>query len=260
MRRREFIGGRGGVVAWPAAARAQQQQAAMPTIGWLSAIAAQAQQPSLAAFRKALGDAGYIEGRNVQIEYRWADGEYGQLPKMAADFVARDVALIVTAGGEPSAFAAKAATSTIRIVMVTGGDPVSERLVANLSRPGGNITGATVFAYETEAKRLGLLHEAVPVAKIITGLFNPANPDVDLQLRDVRQAAARIGVEIITFSANADYKFDGLFATMAQRQVGALLVGAEPLFNSRRTQLIALAAQHRLPAVYEWLSSPSMVA
>jgi putative tryptophan/tyrosine transport system substrate-binding protein len=231
---------------------ARAQQPAMPTVGWLSAISAQAQQSSLAAFRKALGDAGYTEGRNVQIEYHWAEGEYDRLPAMAADFVARRVALIATAGGEPAAFAAKAATSTIPIVMVIGGDPVNQRLVASLSRPGGNITGATVFAYEMESKRLGLLHEAVPAAKIIAGLFNPANPAVDLQLRDVREGAARIGVEVITFNANADDKFEGIFATMAQRRVGALLVGGEPLFNSRRAQLIALTAQHQLPAIYEW--------
>jgi putative tryptophan/tyrosine transport system substrate-binding protein len=248
MRRREFIVGL-GAAAWPRVTLAQQP---IPVIGWLSAISARAQQPSLAAFRKALSDAGFAEGRNVQIEYRWADGEYDRLPAMAVDFVARRVALIVTAGGEPAALAAKAATSIIPIVMVIGGDPVNQGLVASLSRPGGNITGATVFAYEMESKRLGLLHEAVPAAKIIAGLFNPANPGVDLQLRDVREAAARIGVEVITFNANAEDEFEGIFATMAQRQVGALLVGGEPLFNSRRAHLIALAAQHRVPAIYEW--------
>ena len=207
---------------------------------------------ALAAFRKALGDAGYVEGRNVQIEYRWADGNYDRLPAMAADLVARPVTLIVTGGGEPAAFAAKAATSTIPIVMVGGSDPVKEGLVASLNRPGGNITGATVFSYEMESKRLGLLHEAAPAAKTIAVLFNPANPAVELQLRDVRDAAPRIGVEIIIFSTKAEDEFEAIFATMAQRQAAGLLVGADPFFNSRRARLIALAAQHRLPAIYEW--------
>jgi putative tryptophan/tyrosine transport system substrate-binding protein len=197
-------------------------------------------------------DAGYVEGRNVQIEYRWADGKYDRLPAMAADLVARPVALIVTGGGEQAAFAAKAATSTIPIVMVVGSDPVKEGLVVSFNRPDGNITGATVFSYEMESKRLGLLHEAAPAAKTIAALFNPANPAVELQLHDVWEAAPRVGVEVITFSANAEGEFEGLFATMAQRQAGALLVGADPFFNSRRAHLIALAAQHRLPAIYEW--------
>ncbi len=224
----------------------------MPVIGWLFGISSEAGQPTLAAFRKALGDAGYVEGRNVQIEYRWADGNYDRLPAMAADLVARPVTLIVTGGGEPAAFAAKAATSTIPIVMVGGSDPVKEGLVASLNRPGGNITGATVFSYEMESKRLGLLHEAAPAAKTIAVLFNPANPAVELQLRDVRDAAPRIGVEIIIFSTKAEDEFEAIFATMAQRQAAGLLVGADPFFNSRRARLIALAAQHRLPAIYEW--------
>jgi putative ABC transport system substrate-binding protein len=248
--RRQFISAIGGAaLSWPLAARAQQP---MPVIGWLFGVSSEAGQPTLAAFRKALGDAGYVEGRNVQIEYRWADGNYDRLPAMAADLVARPVTLIVTGGGEPAAFAAKAATSTIPIVMVGGSDPVKEGLVASLNRPGGNITGATVFSYEMESKRLGLLHEAAPAAKTIAVLFNPANPAVELQLRDVRDAAPRVGVEVIIFSTKAEGEFDSIFATMAQRQAGGLLVGADPFFNSRRARLIALAAQHRLPAIYEW--------
>jgi len=248
--RRRFISAIGrAAISWPLAARAQQP---MPVIGWLFGISSEAGQPTLAAFRKALGDAGYVEGRNVQIEYRWADGNYDRLPAMAADLVARPVTLIVTGGGEPAAFAAKAATSTIPIVMVGGSDPVKEGLVASLNRPGGNITGATVFSYEMESKRLGLLHEAAPAAKTIAVLFNPANPAVELQLRDVRDAAPRVGVEVIIFSTKAEDEFDGIFATMAQRQAGGLLVGADPFFNSRRARLIALAARHRLPAIYEW--------
>jgi putative ABC transport system substrate-binding protein len=249
MKRREFITLLGSAAAWPLSARAQTPR---PVIGWLFGVSSEAGQPTLAAFRKALGDAGYVEGRNVQIEYRWADGKYDRLPAMAADLVARPVALIVTGGGEQAAFAAKAATSTIPIVMVVGSDPVKEGLVVSFNRPDGNITGATVFSYEMESKRLGLLHEAAPAAKTIAVLFNPANPAVELQLHDVREAAPRVGVEVITFSANAEGEFEGLFATIAQRQAGALLVGADPFFNSRRAHLIALAAQHRLPAIYEW--------
>jgi putative tryptophan/tyrosine transport system substrate-binding protein len=250
MRRREFIMLLGGAaVVWPLAARAQQP---IPVIGWLSGVSSEAMQPTLAAFRKALGDAGYVEGGNVQIEYRWADGKYDRLPAMAADLVARRVRLIVTAAGEASAFSAKAATSTIPIVMVIGGDPVKEGLVASLSRPGGNITGTTLFAYEMESKRLGLLHEAVPAAKTIAVLVNPGNPNVESQLRDVREAAPRMGVEVIAFNANAEGEFEGIFATMEQRQSGALLVAGDPFFNSRRAHLIALAAQHRVPAIYEW--------
>ena len=248
--RRQLISAVGGaVVCWPFVARAQQP---MPVIGWLFGVSSEAGQPTLAAFRKALGDAGYVEGGNIQIEYRWANGNYDRLPAMAAELVAQPVTLIVTGGGEPAAFAAKAATSTIPIVMVVGSDPVKEGLVASLNRPGGNITGATVFAYEMESKRLGLLHEAVPAAKTIAALFNPANPAVELQLRDVREAGPRLGVEVVTLTANAESEFDGVFAAMAQRQVAALLVGADPFFNSRRAHLMALAAQYRLPAIYEW--------
>jgi ABC-type uncharacterized transport system substrate-binding protein len=250
--RREFVVGLGGAtVAWPLTTRAQQPPIP-PVIGWLSGISAEAMQPTLAAFRKALSDAGYVEGRDVQIEYRFADGKYDLLPAMAADLVARRVAVIASGGGEPAAFAAKAATSTVPIVIVIGGDPVKEGLVASLSRPGGNITGATLFAYEMESKRLGLIHEAVPAAKTIAVLVNPLNPNVESQLRDVREAAARIGVNVVVLNAKADGEFEGVFAMMAQQQAGALLVAGDPFFNARRVHLIALSAQHRLPAIYEW--------
>ena len=249
--RRQFISALGGaVVSWPIAARAQQP--ALPVIGWLYSILAETGQPTLAAFRKALSEAGYVEGRNVAFEYRWANGNYERLPAMAAELVARPVTLIVTGGGDSSVLAAKAATSTIPIVMVSGTDPVREGLVASLNRPGGNITGATVFASEMESKRLGLLHEAVPAAKAIAVLLNPANPSAELQLRDVRDAAPRLGIEVIPFNASAESEFEGVFAAIIQRQATALLVGADPFFNSRRARLVMLAAEHRLPAIYEW--------
>jgi putative ABC transport system substrate-binding protein len=247
--RRQFISSLGAAAAWPLAAGAQQP---MPVIGWLSGTSPEAMRPTLGAFRKALGDAGYVEGQNLQIEYRWAQGQYDRLPTLAADLVTHRVALVATGAGEPAAFAAKGATSTIPLVMVLGGDPVKEGLVASLSRPGANITGATLFAYEMESKRLGLLHEAVPTAKNIAVLVNPGNPNVELQLRDVREAASRLVVEVIPFNAGAQEEFEGIFSTMAQRQVGALLVAGDPFFFSRHNNLIALAAQHRLPAIYEW--------
>jgi putative ABC transport system substrate-binding protein len=250
MRRREFISLISGTAAgWPIVARAQQP---VPVIGWLFGVSAEAAQPTLAAFRKALGDVGYVEGRNVKFEYRWADGKYDLLPAMAADLVARSVTLIVTGGGEPAAFAAKSATSSIPIVMVVGSDPVKEGLIHSLNRPGGNITGATVFSYQMESKRLSLLHEAAPAVKAIAVLLNPSNPAAELQLRDAREAAPHIGIEVLTFSANTESEFEGIFATMAQRQAGGLVVAADPFFNSRRTRLIALAEQYRLPAIYEW--------
>jgi putative tryptophan/tyrosine transport system substrate-binding protein len=247
--RRQFLSALGGVAAWPVAAGAQQP---MPVIGFLSGTSPEAMRPTLAAFQKALGNAGYVEGQNLQIEYRWAQGQYDRLPALASDLVAHRVALIASGAGEPAAFAAKVATSTIPIVMVLGGDPVKEGLVASLSRPGANITGATLFAYEMESKRLGLLHEAVPSAKNIAVLVNPGNPNVESQLSDVRETAPRLGVEVIAFNASAEDQFDGIFAAMAQRQVDALLVAGDPYFFSRHARLITLAAQHRMPAIYEW--------
>jgi putative ABC transport system substrate-binding protein len=249
MRRREFITILGGTATWPLAAWAQQS---MPVIGSLSSLSPETHKPVLAAFRKALADTGYVEGHNVQIEYRWADGNYDRLPAMAADLVGRRVALIVTSGGEPAAFAAKAATATIPIVMLMGGDPVKEGLVVSLNRPGANATGATVYAYNMESKRLALLHEAVPAAKTIAVLVNPASPGAESQTRDVQEAAPRLGVEIVIFNADGSGEFDSLFTTMTERKAGALLVTADPSLYNQREYLIALAARHRLPAIYEW--------
>ena len=235
--------------AWPLAARAQQP---IPVIGWLSGVSPGGSVSNLAVFREALGEAGYVENRNIKIEYRWADGQYNRLSAMAAELVARQVAVIATAGGEASALAAKAVTSSIPIVMIAGGDPVQEGLVAALNQPGGNITGVTLFAQQMESKRLGLLHEVVPKAKTFAALFNPTNPAVQFQLEDVRKAAPRLGVELVVLNASTEGEIEGVFAGMAERKVEGLLVGADPFFNSRRAHLIALTAQHRLPAIYEW--------
>ena len=222
----------------------------MPVIGFLLPSTAEGYSVQISGFRRGLAEAGYVEGQNVTIDYRAADGHYERLPAMAADLVRGNVALIAAAA-IPAAFAAKGASQTVPIVFECGADPVRIGLVDSLNRPGGNITGATVFSFDMESKRLGLF-QAVPAAKTIAVLFNPANPAVELQLRDVRDAAPRIGVEVVTFTANDENKFDAIFDAIAQRQAGALLVGADPYFNSRRAHLIALAAQHRLPAIYEW--------
>jgi putative tryptophan/tyrosine transport system substrate-binding protein len=250
MRRREFVTFLTGAAAiWPLTARAQQS---MPVIGWLSSVSAEVSEPNLWAFRKALADTGYVEGHNLQIEYRWADGKYDRLPAMAADLVGQRVTLIVASGAEPAAFAAKAATATIPIVMTMGSDPVKQGLVASLNRPGANATGATVYSFNMESKRLGLLHEAVPAAKTIAVLVNPASPGAESQTREVQEAAPGLGVEVVIFNAHDADEFESLFAAMAERKVAALLVTADPSFNSQRGRLIALAARYRLPAIYEW--------
>jgi putative tryptophan/tyrosine transport system substrate-binding protein len=250
MRRREFFGVLSGAATlWPLAVRAQQP--AMPVIGWLSSMSPGPLQPQLAAFRQALAAAGFVEGRNVHIEYRWAEGQYDRLPAMAADLVGRRVALLVASGGEPAAMAAKAATSTIPIAAMIGGDPVKTGLVASLNRPGGNVTAVNIFTNTMESKRLGLLHE-VTAAKTIAVLVNPTFPIVDLQLSDVREAAPRLGIELVLLNASTENEFDAIFATIAQRHAGGLSVCGDPFFNSRRDRLIALAAQHRVPTIYEW--------
>jgi putative ABC transport system substrate-binding protein len=250
MKRREFITLLGGAATgWPLEARAQQP--AVPVIGWLSSMSPGPLQPQLEAFRQGLAAAGFVEGRNVHIEYRWAEGQYERLPTMAADLVSRRVTVIVATGGEPAAFAAKAATATIPVAAMIAGDAVKTGLVASLNRPGGNVTAVSIFANTMESKRLGLLHE-VTAAKMIAVLFNPAFPLGDQQLSDVRETAPRLGVELVMLNASAENEFDAIFATIAQRQAGALLVCSDPFFNSRRDRLIALAAQHRIPAIYEW--------
>src|SRR6516165_1832528 len=253
MRRREFMGLVGGAaITWPVAARAQQQ---MPVSGGCPAWAETPNSQPITAFRKALGAEGFVEGQNVQIEYRWADSQYDKLPAMAADLVAKSVTVIVAGGGDQAGHAAKAASSTIPIVIVTGSDPVKEGFVPNLNRPGGNVTGMTILAYEMESKRLGLLHEAVPATKTVGVLLDPANPNVDVQLRDAREAASKLGVDVVAFNVpvgNGDDAITAAFAGMAQKKAAAVLVTAGPQFNMRRALLIAQAAQYRLPAIYEF--------
>ena len=205
----------------------------------------------MAAFRQGLSETGYVEGQNVAIEYRWAEGRYDRLPALAADLVGRKVDLIVASGGAPSALAAKNATSTIPIVFSTG-DPVAEGLVASLARPGGNLTGVSVMAVELMPKRFELLSELVPQAGVIALLVNPNNPNTEAMIRDVQEAARAKGVQLAILKAGSESEIDAAFASLVQLHAGALVVGAEPFFTSRREQLVALAARHAVPAIYEF--------
>ena len=248
MRRREFLGVLGGAAAtWPLTARAQQ--AAMPVIGFLGVSSAADRPERVAAFRQALGEAGYVEGQNLAIEYRWAEGRYDRLPALAADLVQRQVTVIATTGGPVAALAAKAATATIPIVFVSGSDPVSEGLVTSMNRPGGNITGVVFFNTALSAKRLELLRELLPKAIAIGFLVNPKNPEAILETREVQRAARTLGQQIDVLSASDKSDFARAFETYVRRQNQALLLAADPFFGGQRVQLAALAARHAIPMI-----------
>jgi putative tryptophan/tyrosine transport system substrate-binding protein len=251
MRRREFIWLFGGAaVLWPLAVYAQQRP--LPVIGFLNVASPGPLRQQIAAFREGLKESGYVEGQNVAVEYRWAEGQYERLPELAADLVRQQVSVIFVGGGAPAELAVKAATTTIPIVFSTGGDPVRSGLVASLNQPSGNITGVYHFATGLEAKRLGLLHEMLPKATPIAVLINPNYADAENQLRDVQEAAARLGVQLVVVRANAESDFNAAFSTVVQQRSGALLVCASPFFNNKREQLVVLAARHALPTIYEW--------
>jgi putative tryptophan/tyrosine transport system substrate-binding protein len=251
MRRRDVILLLGrAAAAWPLAARAQQP--AMPVIGFLGTTTPDDFADRVAAFREGLKEAGYIEGQNVAIEYRWPEGNYDRLTALAADLVRRQVAVIAAVGGEPSPLAAKAATATIPIVFSMGGDPVRLGLVASLNRPGGNITGVNFFQSELGAKRLGLLRELLPKATVIGMLVNPTFADAETHVRDVKEAALPLGLRIHVVRARTTDEFDTAFATLVQQKIGALLLANDAFFLSQRRQLISLAARYAMPAVYFW--------
>jgi putative tryptophan/tyrosine transport system substrate-binding protein len=251
--RREFIALVGGASAWPLSARAQQP--AMPMIGFLGGSSLTDRRPLLTAFRQAMTEAGFVEGQNVAIEYRWAEGQYDHLPALAAELVRRQVTLLV-AGDGPSALAAKAATTTIPIVFNTGIDPVQVGLVTSLNRPGGNLTGVNMIAGPLPAKQLGLLHDLVPAAGTIAVLINPNNANAERDAATVQDAARAIGVQILVTRAVAESDFENVFAILARERAGALLINSDVFFTSRRDQIIALAARHALPLMSAWREFP----
>jgi putative tryptophan/tyrosine transport system substrate-binding protein len=251
MLRRDFIVLLGGVaVSWPLAARAQQ--GARPVIGFMSGRAPDDSQHLLEAFRRGLRDEGFGEGENVTIEFRWARGDYSKLAGLAADLVARQVKVLVAVGGEPSAQSAKRATQTIPIVFGMGGDPVKSGLVASFNKPGGNATGLTLLSSLLEPKRLSILRELVPGAPLIGVLINPKNTPATIQLQQIEAAARAIGQRYVVANASNDSEIEGAFALFARQKASALLVAADPYFDTRRDRIVAFAQQSRLPAIYQF--------
>ena len=247
MKRRDLLLLVGGAMTTAPALRAQQK--AMPVIGFLGSGTSGSTAPGVAAFREGLSETGYVEGQNVAIEYRWAEGHYDRLPALAADLVGRRVDVIAVNGGEQPARAAKNATSKIPIVFIAGGDPVGAGLVASLARPGGNLSGFTVLTAELMAKRLELVSELVPQARVIALLVNPSSSGA-AQIRDVEEAARTKGVQLHILKAGAEDEFETAFASLVEARAGAVLVGPDPFFFSRREQLVAMAARHAVPAIY----------
>jgi len=251
LTRRLFLGAMSAsLLAGPLESEAQQQ--ASTVIGFLSSRSPGESALVVEAFRQGLKEAGYVEGQNVVIEFRWADGQYDRLPTMASDLVSRRVALIIAAGGDRPALAAKAATSTIPIVFTGSDFPVKVGLVASLNRPGGNVTGASLFTAELEAKKLALLHELVPKAGLIAILVNPTNPSADTAIADVQRAARAIAQQIAVLKASTEHEINTAFETAVRQRAGGMLVAHDPYLLSRRHQFIALAARHAIPAIYEF--------
>jgi len=246
MRRRDLIKVIGGAAVWPLAARAQPS---LPLVGYLAAGAPGSEMRLREAFAKGLGEAGYEDGKNIQIEYRWAENQYDRLPSMAADLVRRKVA-VITATTTPAARAAKAATGTTPIVFTTIADPVQIGFVASLNRPGGNATGATMLSVEVGPKLIELLHGAVPSASTMVLLVNPANPNAETQSKSIRQAALKLGLTLHVLNASTERDLDAVFAKLAEIQAGAMIIGHDVFFNAQARQLGALTARNKIPAIY----------
>jgi putative ABC transport system substrate-binding protein len=250
MRRREFIRLLGGLAAaWPLAARAQQSS--RPIVGLLASRSPEDSANVLPIFRQTLSQGGYVEGQSVTIEYQWARGRYDRLPALAAELVDGKVA-VIAAFGPPAALAAKAATETIPVVFVSGGDPVAIGLVDSLSHPGGNVTGVNLFNSELGSKRLSVLAELVPTASIIAFLVNPKNPDSEIETGDALRAGRALGRQGFIVNASNEQEIETAFATIVRRHAGALLVGVDPFFNSWRDKIVSLAARHSIPAIYQF--------
>jgi putative tryptophan/tyrosine transport system substrate-binding protein len=253
MRRREFVRLLGGAAAapslfWPLAARAQR----LPLLGYLHSASPQPFTEETSAFRQGLSEAGYVDGQNLVIEYRWADGDTDRLPAMAQELVRRHAAVIAAIGGDVTALAAKAATATIPIVFLNGSDPVHSGLVAGINRPGGNVTGVSLFGGTLDGKRLELLRELVPQVALVAVLMNPLVAETGARSRALEEAAHTLGLRLLFLEVNSEREFDAAFATIARERAGALFVSGSPFFLDKRAQLIALAAQHGVPAVYAW--------
>jgi putative tryptophan/tyrosine transport system substrate-binding protein len=250
VRRRAFITLLGGAAAWPLAARAQQ--AAMPVIGVLGGTSPVEWVPFVAAFNRGLKEVGYIEDQNVKIEYRWADNQYDRLTALAADLVDRQVTVIAALGGTPSALAAKRATSAIPIVFLVGRDPVELGLVVSFNRPGGNVTGVNMLNVALAEKRLELVRELVPKAAVIAILFNQDNPNGQSYVRELEPIARAAGQRVLVLSANNEHGLDAAFATLVQNRADAVVVAPDPFLDSQPDRVIALAARHAIPAIYQW--------
>jgi putative tryptophan/tyrosine transport system substrate-binding protein len=256
MKRREFITLLGGAaVAWPLAARAQQGK--MPVIGILASVSPAPYAPFIAAIKEGLRQTGYVEGRNVAIEYRWAEGQYDRLPQLAGELVESGVAVMILVGGGATTTAAKAATATIPIVVVMGDDPVKTGAVVALNRPGGNVTGVSLLSVAMEAKRLQLLRELAPNVSVIAIVLNPNNPQADEQLQELQDAGHALGVQVEPFKAGSPSEIDTAFLNLVERRAGALLMAADAFFNTRREQFIVLSARHALPAIFPYREFPA---
>ena len=251
MQRREFITLLGGAaVAWPLAARAQQP--VMPVIGFLSSASPGPFAGLTAAFRQGLQETGFVEGRNVSIEYRWAEGKLDRLPTLAAELVRRPVTVIAALGGDVTALAAKAATATIPIVFLHGSDPIKSGLVTSINKPGGNVTGVSLFAGMVDAKRLALLHDLVPQVAMIAVLNNPLVAETEARSKALADAGTTIGVQLRFLNASSNSELDAAFTTIVAEKIGALFVSGSPFFTDRRDQLAALAERHKIPTIYAW--------
>jgi putative ABC transport system substrate-binding protein len=249
VRRREFIAALAGAAACPLVARAQKS---VPVIGFLGSASAALFSGQLQAFRQGLGEVGYVEGQNTIIEYRWAEGKYDRLPELVADLVHRNVAAIVTSGGAPPALAAKAATTTIPIVFVTGGDPVETGIVASLRQPETNVTGITSLNIEIGQKRLQLVHELIPAATVVAALVNPSSPTAEMQSKDLQRAAGQLGLEIHILQASSEQDLAAVFAQLNKLQASALVISTDAFFISESAKLAELAVLHSVPAIFQF--------